>query len=234
MVQTAEALGGLTLAQLAGPGVPFLLNNFAGIMDMRYGLFASGGPEMALMQAGTAQLCRFCGILQIGTAGSTEANSLDVQAGYEKGISILYAALAGVELIHGAISGWVQNLLTHCLAQVVVSNGICGYVSRILKGIEVSDTLAVEAIGETGPAGNFLLHPSTMEHMLAEHWQPQLSRRLKMQEWAAQGRRELLDYAQQEVDRILAEEPMSVVSEPAREQLREIVQKADRKIGVKA
>jgi trimethylamine--corrinoid protein Co-methyltransferase len=139
-------------------------------MDQRYGIFASAGPEEALMQGATAQLCHFYGIPQIGTDGSTESNSLDIQAGYEKAMTILYSALTGVELIHGAVSGWVQGVLSHCLAQIVVSDEICSYVRRILSGIEVTkETLAVDVIKEIGPGGNFLMHPHTMNNFKREN-----------------------------------------------------------------
>jgi len=229
VVQTAETLGALTLSQLINPGVPFILNNFAAAMDQKYGVFASGGPEMALMQGATAQMCKFQGIPQIGTSGSTESNFLDIQAGYEKSMSTLFAALTGVELIHGAVSGWVQSVLSHSLAQVVISNEICSWIDRILKGITVNkDTLAVDAIREIGPAGSFLMHPHTFKYFRTEIWEPKVAKRLTPADWEQKGMKGVLDYAQEIVDKILIEEPVSYISEDAKAEIAEIVSKADR------
>ncbi|MCL5071403.1 MAG: trimethylamine methyltransferase family protein [Actinobacteria bacterium] len=229
VVQTAETLGALTLTQLINPGVPFILNNFAAAMDQKYGVFASGGPEMSLMQGATAQICRFYGMPQIGTSGSTESNFFDIQAGYEKSMSTLFAALAGVELIHGAVSGWVQSVLSHSLAAAVVSNEICGYVKRILEGVKVNkDTLAVDVIKDIGPGGNFLMHSHTMKYFRSEIWEPKIARRLTPSEWENQGMKGVMDYAQEQVDRILSEDPVSYISADAKNEIAEIVEKADK------
>jgi trimethylamine---corrinoid protein Co-methyltransferase len=229
VVQTAETLGALTLSQLINPGVPFILNNFAAAMDQKYGVFASGGPEMPLMQGVTAQVCRFYGMPQIGTSGSTESNFFDIQAGYEKSMSTLFAALAGVELIHGAVSGWVQSVLSHCPAAAVVSNEICGYVKRILEGVKVNkSTMAVDVIKDIGPGGNFLMHPHTMQYFRSEIWEPTISRRLTPSEWEKKGKKGVMDYAQEKVDRILSEDPVSYISADAKNEIAEIVKKADK------
>jgi trimethylamine--corrinoid protein Co-methyltransferase len=203
-------------------------------MDQKYGVFASGGPEMPLMQGLTAQMCRFYGMPQIGTAGSTESNFFDVQAGYEKSMSTLFAALAGVELIHGAMSGWVQSVLSHSLAAVVVSNEICGYVKRILNGVKVNDdTLALDVIHEVGPGGNFLMNPHTLKYFRSEIWEPTISKRLTPAEWENQGMKGVMDYAQDKVNRILADEPVSYISDDAKGIIAEIVKKSDRELAKK-
>lgn len=227
VILNAEALGGLTFSQLINPGSPFIFNNFAAAMDQKYGMFASGGPEMALMQGAGSQLIKHNGMLQIGTSGGTESNTLDVQAGYEKAFTTLYAALSGVELIHGAVSGWVQSLLAHCPAMVVISNEMCGYIDRILNGIEVTEkTLAVDIINEIGPGGNFLMHSHTIENFKPEGWIPDFGKRVNFDTWEARGKKSVIDFAQEEVDRILNEEPVSYISDEAKEKINDIVKKA--------
>ena len=227
----AESLGGLTLTQLINPGTPFVFNNYAAAMDQQYGVFASGGPEMSLMQAAMTQMIQHYGMLQAGTSGGTESNSIDIQAGIEKSISTLYTALNGVELIHGAISGWVQSLLSHCPAMAIISNEMCDLVIRLLKGIDVTeDTLAVDIIKEVGPAGNFLTHPSTLKYFKSENWIPHLMRRINVKTWEDIGKREILDFAQEKVDEILSEKPVSYISDSAKEEISALIKKTESRI----
>jgi len=234
VILNAEALGGLTLTQLINPGTPFILNNYAAAMDQQYGVFASGGPEMSLMQAAMAQLIHYYGMLQIGTCGGTESNSIDVQAGMEKAFSTLYTALNGVELIHGAVSGWVQSLLSHCPAMAVIANEMCGHIYKLLEGVNITEeTLEVDIIREIGPAGNFLTHQSTLDNFKKESWLPKLIRRMNAQVWEDGGRKELLDYAQEKVDKILNEETVSYISDSAKEEIDGIVRKAELELNKK-
>ncbi len=130
-------------------------------------------------------------------------------------------------MIHGAVSGWVQSLLTHCPAMTVISNEMCGYIDRILKGVEVTDeTLAVDIINDIGPGGNFLMHPHTVENFKLESWIPDFGKRMNFDLWKAQGKRSIMDFAQEKVDSILSEEPVFYISDGAREKINEIVRKA--------
>jgi trimethylamine--corrinoid protein Co-methyltransferase len=228
VVQNAELLGGLTLCQLVRPGNPFIWNDYASVMDQRHGEFVSSGPEMALLVAGTAQLCRYYQLPQVGTAGATDSNALDIQAGYEKALTILFAALSGAEAIHGAVSGWVEGLMTTCLEQIIVSNEICSYVSRLLKGMEVSpDQLALDVISEVGPGGNFLTHDHTYRYFKSEQWFPALGQRIPASQWLATGRKGVLDLATEHVKRILSKELQFHISRDTSAGIQEIIQKAE-------
>jgi trimethylamine--corrinoid protein Co-methyltransferase len=132
------------------------------------------------------------------------------------------------------MSGWVQSVLSHSLAAVVVSNEICGYVKRILNGVKVNDdTLALDVIHEVGPGGNFLMNPHTLKYFRSEIWEPTISKRLTPAEWENQGMKGVMDYAQDKVNRILADEPVSYISDDAKGIIAEIVKKSDRELAKK-
>jgi trimethylamine--corrinoid protein Co-methyltransferase len=229
VVQNAELLGGLTLSQLVRPGNAFIWNDYSSILDQQYGEFVSSGPEMALLVAATAQLCRYYRIPQIGTAGATDANVLDVQAGYEKALTVLFAALSGAQAIHGAVSGWVEGLMTTCLAQIIVSNEMCSYVSRLLDGIDITpETLAVHVIHEVGPGGNFLTHDHTCEYFKKEQWFPILGQRIPKSQWLESGSKGVLDLAADRVASILAEEPRSFAPKDTRSSIQDVLNRAER------
>lgn len=228
VTQNAELLGGLTLCQIVRPGNAFIWNDYASVMDQQYGGFVSSGPEMAQLVAATAQLSRFYKLPQIGTAGATDSNTLDIRAGYEKALTILFTAMSGAEAIHGAVSGWVEGLLTTCLEQIVVSNEICSFVSRLLRRFDTSsDGLALDVINEVGPGGNFLANEHTYKYFKEEQWFPTLGQRIPSSQWQAAGANGVLDSAVEHVERILSNKPPSYISEDATGAIQEIIKKAE-------
>jgi trimethylamine--corrinoid protein Co-methyltransferase len=58
VTHNAEVIAGLTLAQLAGRGVPVLYGSSTTAMDLRLATASVGSPELALISAGAAQLAR--------------------------------------------------------------------------------------------------------------------------------------------------------------------------------
>lgn len=178
-VQNAEVLAGVVLAQLLKPGTPVIYGSFSGGMEMRTGNFVMGGAELALMQAATAQLCRRYQIpFGYGSGGWTDACESSIQAGFEKGCTLLTAALAGVEVIHSAHGGMLCGAEIADYTQMMIDDELCSMVNRYLQGIEItSETLAFDLIKEVGPGGNFLDTLHTAQSFRLEHFLPNLLRR---------------------------------------------------------
>lgn len=70
VVQNAEVLAGITLAQIAKRGAPVTYGCSTTIMDLRKGTASVGAPEMALIGAAVAKLSQFYGIPCSDVAGS--------------------------------------------------------------------------------------------------------------------------------------------------------------------
>jgi trimethylamine--corrinoid protein Co-methyltransferase len=58
VVQNAEVLAGLTLAQLTAPGAPIVYGSSTTAMDLRLASASVGSPELALISAAVAQIAR--------------------------------------------------------------------------------------------------------------------------------------------------------------------------------
>ncbi|WP_309493548.1 trimethylamine methyltransferase family protein [Candidatus Hecatella orcuttiae] len=230
VVQNAELLAGLTLAQATRAGTRTLIGSFAAVLDQRYACFASGGPEMPLMVAASAQLARYYDVPYIGTAGATESKISDIQAGFEKAASILFSTLSGADVVHGALSGWVDSLLASSYPQILLNHEICELAGRILQGIEVNeDTLAVDIIKEIGIGGNFIKHKHTKKYFRQEQWMPQLSDRTTREEWEQGGGKDLFQVAKEKVKEILSVHQPEPLDKEAQAKIREIVKAAERK-----
>ncbi|MGC9529548.1 MAG: trimethylamine methyltransferase family protein [Candidatus Bipolaricaulaceae bacterium] len=205
VVQLAETLAGLVVAQLTRPGTPTLLGTVSTVMDPRRAGYLAGAVEMGLMQAGMAQLAQHYELPLYATAGMSDAKVPDAQAGYEKALTALLVALAGANFIHDA-AGPLEFCTTVAYEQYVIDDEILGMVMRALRGVEVSDeTLALGAIAEVGPGGHFLTHRHTLNHLRSELFTPRVSDRELRERWEAQGAQNTRARARQLARRLLSD-----------------------------
>ena len=87
---------------------------------------------------------------------------------------------------------------------MVIDNEIAGQVLRIAHGFEVSDeTLALDAIKEIAPGGNYLMHEHTLRHFRSELWQPRLADRSARDTWEAAGAKTILQRAKERAAELL-------------------------------
>ncbi len=169
---TAEQLSGVVLTQLVRRGTPLLIGPIPATADMKTGRYLGGSAEFGLSNAAMAQIAQFYNLPIYNSAGMTDAKIPDVQAGFEKGMSAVLAALAGSNFIHHA-AGMLENMNMVAPEQFVIDNDILGMAMRVVRGIEVNDeTLALETIDEVGPGGHYLLADHTVQHMRSEFYYP--------------------------------------------------------------
>jgi len=166
----AEVLAGVTLAQLVRPGNSVIYGSFTGVMDMRSGMHLLGSPEFALLNAATAQLCRFYSLpFGYATGGQTDSKLSDERAGMEKMATALLPALAAADLIHDGASGLIDSGNTLGFEQMLIDDELCSYIGRIVEGIKVdSQHIAADIIHEVGPGGKFLSHSHTVRNLRKE------------------------------------------------------------------
>ena len=132
VIGDADTLSGLVINQLLEPGRPCIYNiGFAHVLDMASAIALTGAPENALLQAAGADLARFHG-LPSASWMSTEAMSFDAQAAFEKMITGLAHAAAGVNLIWGA--GNLESTLAMSPEALVADDEIAGYFLRFQHG----------------------------------------------------------------------------------------------------
>jgi trimethylamine--corrinoid protein Co-methyltransferase len=224
VVQNAEILAGVTLAQLLQPGAPLIYGAFSGGMDMQTGNFVMGGPELALMQAATAQLCeRYHIPFGYGSGGWTDAHEPNIQAGLEKGCTLLSTALSGVEVIHSAHGGMLGGAEIVDYAQVMIDDELCNMVNRYLQGIEVNtESLALDLIHEVGPGGHFLDTEHTARFVRKDHFLPRLLERM-----TGNGKSDgILARAEERAQEILDTHQPNALSQEASEEIDALVEKA--------
>jgi trimethylamine--corrinoid protein Co-methyltransferase len=228
----AEILSGLCMAQAVAPGCPVGYATTSGIMDMRQGLMPYATPESCLINIATAQMARFYHLPCRGTGGFTEANVLDMQAGFETALTTAAAALAGMDIIIGA-GGSLQNALGASFEKFVIDDEINGFVARLGRGIEFTPAaMALDVIRSVGPGGQFLTADHTVEHFRRELFVPKLSNRRAYDSWVAAGSRPIHEWARARALRILQEHQPEPLPREVEAELWAVVRTAERREAV--
>ena len=200
--QTAEVISGIVLAQVANPGTPVIFGTCAAAMDLRNGLIALGGVEGALVNVAHAQIAKHLRIPSRGTGSNTDSKVLDIQAGYEKAVTLLMTVLAGNDIVF--YPGTIEHALTIDFRSLLIDNEICGMALKATQGIEVNEqTRAVELIKETALKGNYLGKKHTVKNMGKELYFVGLTDRDTREDWLEKGGKRLDEVATDRVRGIL-------------------------------
>jgi trimethylamine--corrinoid protein Co-methyltransferase len=229
--ENAEILAGVVVTQLFAPGTPITYGGIPHIMDPRTSICSFGSPEQGLMAVAMVQMAGFYGFPVYVNVCLTDAKVPDVQAGVEKGMSLLLAVLAGADTFgHCGICGTDH---AGSLVWLALDNEIMEYVKRIARGFEVdAGKVAAEVVNKVGPGGNFLAEEHTVRHFREELWLagPAWTRQ-NWDGWAESGKLSMADRLREQVKEILSgHEPEPLEAELAKE-VDAIVKAAGRELG---
>jgi trimethylamine--corrinoid protein Co-methyltransferase len=229
--ENAEILAGIVVTQILAPGTPVTYGGIPHIMDPRTTICSFGSPEQALMAVAMVQMGRFYGFPVYINVGLTDSKVLDVQAGIEKGSTMVLGALAGADTFgHAGICGTDHGA---GLAWLAVDDAIMGYVKRIVRGFQVNpETLAADLVKKVAPAGSYLAEEHTVKHFREELWLPGRAwTRETWDLWEAQGRTSMADRILEEVNHILAKHKSEPINEALAQEIDRIVECAKRELG---
>jgi len=229
VVNNAEFLSGYVLVQLAHPGARVVHGGGPTAMYMDSGAYASNSPEALLLRAVQGQMADFYLVPAWYGAGATTAKEPGVQSGYENTLAMMTAYLAGADCTFG--SGLLDGSRILALEQIVTDDEVFGMVTRILRGVEVSDeTVARDLIAKMGFQGNYLFDPHTRSHV-RELWRARLSETGSYDQWKTAGARSTVDKAQERVREILAAAPEHPFPEDLGREFDAIIAAAERQAG---
>jgi trimethylamine--corrinoid protein Co-methyltransferase len=217
LTHIAETLAGITLVQSVRRGAPGICGSVGSITNLKTMDHVGGAIERAMINAAVAQLAQHFELPLYSTAGTSDAKTVDIQAAYESAMSNLLVGMSGANYIHDA-AGLMETDLTVSYEKLVMDNEILGMCARVLRGIEVSDeTLAVDLITGKGPGKDYLAEEHTVKHMRDEFFMPAVADRTTRDGTAADGG--ATRNAQDLVDRIMSEEPVSRLDPDLRRRL---------------
>jgi len=200
-VGNAEVISATALLQLAYPGAPVFYAAAQTAADPRTGAYTGGGPEDFLYGAATNVLADFYNLpLSMGSF-ATGAKEPNWQAGLENSLSTFMACVVMSDMLLGA--GFLHGSRIWSYAQMMLDCEIFSIIHKMMQGIVVDDeTLALEAIANVGPGGNYLSQKHTRQHM-RELFLPQFMDRRPYNEWEAR-KDDARDWALEKARKILA------------------------------
>ena len=186
VLQNAEALAGIALAQIVRPGAPVSYGSFTSNVDMKSGSPAFGTPEYAKAAFASGQLARRYH-LPLRSSGVTASNAPDAQAAYEMQMALWGALMGGTNLLlHGA--GWLEGGLTASAEKFIMDVEMLQMFAELFKPVETSEAaLAVDAIAEVGPGGHFFGTAHTLERFETAFYSPLLSDWRNFETWRDDG-----------------------------------------------
>lgn len=226
VIYLAGALSGLAIMQLKRRGAAVCIGGVPEAMDLKTGRPAYGSPEMSLFSAACADIGRYLGLAFMGTAGASEAKTLDLQAAIESTMQTLFAGLSGATLVHDV--GFLDCAQIGSLEALVMNDEIIGMTRRIMRGVEVSDdTLMLDLIDQVGPGGEFMSQEVTAKRCRAEIWSPTVLDRQPWDVWAAAGSKTASDRIRARLKKILARHTPAPLPADAADQIAAILLAAE-------
>ncbi|OHV64316.1 trimethylamine methyltransferase [Mesorhizobium sp. LCM 4577] len=203
-LQHAEALAGLTLAQIARPGAPVVYGSFSSNVDMKSGAPAFGTPEHIKATLGAGQLARYTG-LPWRSGGGSAANVSDAQAAHETQFALWGSVLAGATMcIHAA--GWLEGGLSVSLEKLITDIEALQTVAELCaKPPGDEDAIGFEAIAEVQPGGHFFSAAHTMTRYRTAFYEPVVADWSNFGNWTQAGGKTATERATGIWKRILAD-----------------------------
>jgi trimethylamine--corrinoid protein Co-methyltransferase len=182
----AEALAGLTLAQIVRPGAPIVYGSFTSNVDMKSGSPAFGTPEYVKAAFGAGQLARFLG-LPWRSSNATASNIPDAQAAYESQMSLWGALFGGCNFVLHA-AGWLESGLTTSYEKFILDIEMLQMFAEVFQPVGAAPPdLALEAVAEVGAGGHFFGCAHTMERYRSAFYAPLVSDWRNAGQWADDG-----------------------------------------------
>jgi trimethylamine--corrinoid protein Co-methyltransferase len=183
----AEALAGMSFAQLVNPGAPVIFGSFASSISMQSGAPTFGTPEPALVLYVMAALARRLGVPFRSGGGLCASKIPDAQAAFESANTLLPTCLAGVNFVLH-VAGWLEGGLAMGYEKFVMDVDQAGMMQTFLLGVDMSENgQAMDAIREVGPGKHFLGCAHTQANFETAFYRSALADNNSFEQWEAEG-----------------------------------------------
>ena len=142
--------------------------------------------------------------------GSTVANIIDCQAGYETMQNLMAGILGGAHMIFECL-GVLDAIMTTSYEKLMVDLEIISRILRIRKGIDTSGKeQALESIQKIGHESGYIGHADTLANF-RHRWRPTLSEWGTYEDWQASGSLDVATRANRQYKEILKKAPLSLI-----------------------
>jgi len=181
----AELLAGLALSQLIKEGTPIILGILPAFFDMK-GMANFYDPLSYLLNLACAEMMAFYRLPHCGTSGSGMGWGADVIAAGHQWTNHLGSCLGKVGL--APFVGDNLGSTTFSPGVIVYADEVIAQARRLAAGFAVDTaSIALDDVVKTGPAGNYLMAASTLEHYRSAYFESAIFPNLSIEDWRQQG-----------------------------------------------
>jgi trimethylamine--corrinoid protein Co-methyltransferase len=171
----AESLFGLVLASLKNEIPRFILSSNSSSVDMICGKVLYGAPEWFKTVAMYADMGRYYGLPTWGTAGCSDAQCIDAQAGFEAYEGILLGCQSGPTMVHNV--GYLSYGFLYDARMLVLTNELIRRARWVTAPVETDNQQeSLQVVDEVARGysdyGSFLDHPHTAREFRKNLWLP--------------------------------------------------------------
>jgi trimethylamine---corrinoid protein Co-methyltransferase len=186
VLQNAEVLAGISLAQMVNPGCPVCYGAFTSNVDMRTGSPAFGTPEYAKAAQASGQLARRYR-LPWRSSNVNSSCAPDAQAAYESQMSLWGAVMGHVGILNQG-AGWLEGGLVASFEKLIIDAEMLQMMAAYLEPLTVDEgSLGLSAIAEVGPGGHFFGSSHTLARYESAFYAPLLSDWRNFENWRDSG-----------------------------------------------
>ena len=170
-LQHAEALAGITLAQVTRPGAPVSNGGFSSNVNMKSGSPAFGTPEHIKLTIGSGQLARRIGLPWRWGSGAA-SNTADAQGANETGMGLWASLLGGASmLLHCA--GWLEGGLSFGYEKFINDVEALQTIAELCRPTPATaDDIGFHAMADVQPGGHFFETAHTMSRYRDAFYEP--------------------------------------------------------------
>ena len=229
--QNAEALAGITFAQMCEAGAPMVYGSFQTNVDLQSGSPVFGSPESQLALLASAQLARRYNLPFRSGGMFSSSKVADAQAAYESVQVMLPTIMAPVNFVLHA-AGWLEGGLTAGYEKFVLDCELLGMYHTFLKGIDLSEEgMAMESLREVQPGGHHLGTAHTMRHFRTAFYRADLFDTRPFEQWQEEGSEDAYQRANKKVKELLREYEAPPLDEAVDEALQQFMAQRRRELG---
>ncbi len=176
---TAEVLAGVTMVQLARPGVPTMYGFVGAPTDLRTADISHGSIEAGLLNVAAVQLADHYGLPSRICPGNPSATAPGARAAAETAMGLAMGLAAGGNII---MTGILNSTLMLSYEHLIVADEIAGQLMSANSPIQTdADSLAFEVIASCSKqsGGSFAFDPHTVANMKRDVYYSDFTGRVK-------------------------------------------------------
>ncbi|MYH91519.1 MAG: trimethylamine methyltransferase family protein [Gammaproteobacteria bacterium] len=170
----AEALAGMAYSQLVRPGTPVIYGCSLATVSMKSGAPLYGTSEIARLTLAMGQLARRYKVPYRIGGGRNGAMESDMNAGTQNAMTMMPAIMAHANYILHSV-GWLESSMSVSFAQFILDLDQLALLQEFARNIDIDEeSLAVEAISEVRPGGDYFSNAHTVKHYRTAFVEPML------------------------------------------------------------